>query len=84
MKGEEREQDTKARPKKKIRQNSVKRYMNIDGKRKRKRDQAVHSDDKRDDKSDNDNRLHETGKARRKEPETNEAIVKERTGMHIG
>ena len=68
MKGEERDQGTKERLKKKFRQNRIKQSTNMDCKRKRKRDQTVHRVDKKDDKSDNDNRRHETGKARRIEP----------------
>ena len=69
MKGvEERDQGAKERPKKKFRQNSIKRYMNMDGKRKRKRDQAAHSDDKEDDESDNDNGRHGIGTSRKTGP----------------
>ena len=78
MKGEGREQDTKERPKKKFRQNSIKRYMNMDCKRKLKRDQTVHSDDKRDDKGNRDNGRHEKGKSRREGP--NEAIERHDIG----
>ena len=61
-------QDTRARQVKKLKQSSIKRYMNRDGKRKRKREQAENRLDKEDDSSDHMNERRKTGKARRNEP----------------
>ena len=67
-KRKEKEQGNETRPAKKIKQSSIMRYMDTNGKRKRKRDQRTHSVDEREEKSEHGNNQRGTEKTQRDEP----------------
>ena len=64
---EKRRRRQESRPAKKIKQSSIMRYMDTNGKRKRKRDQRTHNADEREE-SEQGNNQRDTGKAQRNEP----------------
>ena len=66
-KRKEKEQGNETRPAKKIKQSSIMRYMDTNGKRKRKRDQRTHHADEREE-SEQGNNQRDTGKTQRNEP----------------